>query len=271
MISLVLAAKVAVATAVAASTLGLAGSAASVPDIHGCAVGTSRTIEHVYTIKGNGPVCPSGSFAVDFGSGTGAQGPQGIQGPKGDPGAQGISGISGTNGTDGKDGAPGIKGDTGPVGPAGPAASDVNGSLVSTTNLTPTNNVPTGGSALARATQVGSFTLSAGTYLLNANFVASPDETSSAQAFPQLLLTRGGPLNSSFSTSFWNVGSGNLENPLASALPADVTNSNFSGSDVVIVPAGGQTFTVYAFGYNSDTGEGTYTLNGGSITAVQVG
>jgi hypothetical protein len=45
-------------------------------------------------------------------------------------------------------------------------------------------------------------------------------------------------------------------------------NSYFSGTGEITVPAGGETLDVYAFGYDSDEGQGTYALNSATVTAT---
>ena len=54
--------------------------------------------------------------------------------------------------------------------------------------------------------------------------------------------------------------SGALEQPTAGELPNDVINSNFSGSYVITVTSA-RRCTSCGFGYDSDTGAGTYTMN----------
>jgi hypothetical protein len=90
--------------ALAGTGLAAADAVTSTPTYHGCVVGTSRTLEHVYTSKT--PTCPSGSFAAKWNQ-TGPRGPQGIQGPPGPAGPstagpagldeQEVTGVSGTN------------------------------------------------------------------------------------------------------------------------------------------------------------------------------
>jgi hypothetical protein len=64
---------------------------------------------------------------------------------------------------------------------------------------------------------------------------------------------------------------GALENPTATILTdGDTINSYYSGDSEITVPAGGETLDVYAFGYDSDTGEGSYALNSAVITATQL-
>lgn len=52
------------AVALAGTGLAAADAVTSTPTYHGCVVGTSRTLEHVFTLKT--PTCPSGSFAAKW-------------------------------------------------------------------------------------------------------------------------------------------------------------------------------------------------------------
>ena len=88
--------------------------------------------------------------------------------------------------------------------------------------------------------------------------------------FPQLFVYNG-PVNSGFTNDLFNVGAGALENPTSTIVSdGDTINSYYSGESEITVPAGGETLDVYAFGYDSDTGEGTYALNSAVITATHL-
>jgi hypothetical protein len=64
----------ALAVAISGGAIAIAASAVtSTLTYHGCVIGTSRTLEHVYTSKT--PTCPSGSFAANWNQ-TGPRGPQ---------------------------------------------------------------------------------------------------------------------------------------------------------------------------------------------------
>lgn len=127
-----------------------------------------------------------------------------------------------------------------------------------------------GGSFTSKKTLVGTVPLDAGTYLLNIDFMASPNAVTSGDVYPQLFVYNG-PQVSGFANDLFNVGAGALENPTSAAVTSgDVINSYYSGSTEVTVPAGGETLDVYAFGYDSDTGAGTYTLNSATVTATQL-
>ena len=88
--------------------------------------------------------------------------------------------------------------------------------------------------------------------------------------FPQLFVYDG-PVNAQFTNDLFNIGAGALENPTATILTdGDTINSYYSGDSEITVPKGGETLDVYAFGYDSDTGEGSYALNSAVITATQL-
>ena|ERR1700722_14629606 len=247
-----------VAAVVGSSTaaLALTGSAATntATGAHGCVyTAKNRTLEHVYVNPKSGLTCPSGSFFLNLGGTAGPKGPAGPQGPKGDAGPQGPQG---------------------PQGPAGPAASDVNGSLASTwtpTAVTLPASITTGGSFTSRKTELGTLTLQPGKYLLNVNFMATPNAATSGDVFPSLYVYNGAQL-SDFSNDLFNAGSGALENPTSTEITDnDLVDSYFSGSGLVTVTGSAETLDIYAFGYDSDSGAGTYALDAASITAVQVG
>lgn len=125
-------------------------------------------------------------------------------------------------------------------------------------------SIPTGGGFVANSTAIGSVdSLDAGTYLLNFNAKAKADsDTGTAQVFPQFFIYDQAK-NPAFNGDLFNVGTGALE--------PNGTNhdSYFSGSSVVTVPAG-TVLHVYAFGYDSDQGAGSYDLEAASLDIVQL-
>jgi hypothetical protein len=153
---------------------------------------------------------------------------------------------------------------TGPQGPSGVVSS-------STTDLGGATSVPTGGGFVANATKVGTVSLpSAGTYLISLNAKATPNATTSGNVFPQFFVYDQAK-NSSFTGDLFNVGSGALENPTSSELPNDVIDSYYSGSNqITLTSTTGATLYIYAFGYDSDTGAGSYTLDDLTVTATQI-
>jgi hypothetical protein len=131
-------------------------------------------------------------------------------------------------------------------------------------------SIPTGGSFSKRSTEVGTIQLAAGTYLLNINAKATPNATTTGNVFPQLFVYNGAQLPD-FSNDVFNVGAGALENPSATELSqGTLIDSYYTGSNEITVPVGGETLHVYAFGYDSDTGQGTYALDSATVTATQV-
>jgi hypothetical protein len=235
----------AVAVGAIAISTGVAGassiSAAPKPGnftIVGCVAGSSRTLEHVFTDAANFKNCPSGSFAVAFNS-TGPKGATGATGAKGATGAQGPSGVVGVT----------------------------NQQLVTAPAGDP---VATGGSFTTLKTLVGTVALkAAGTYEVNVNYTATPNAVTGGEVFP-FLAVYDGAQKSDFSNDIFNVGSGALEQETTQLPAGDSINSNFSGSDVVTVPAGGETLDIYAFGNDSDQGQGSYVLNSATVNAVQL-
>lgn len=126
------------------------------------------------------------------------------------------------------------------------------------------SSVPTGGSFSANKTPIGSVDgLGAGTYLVNFSAKAAADaDTGAVQVFPQFFVYNGAA-KADFSNDLFNVGTGALE-PFGTN-----HDSYFSGSAVVTVPAG-SVLDVYAFGYDSDKGAGSYALEAASLDIVQL-
>ena len=202
--------------------------------------GSTRVLEHVFESNTSGTTCPSGSFLVYWG----------VTGPKGATGAPG---------------APGATGDPGAPGPSGVVSTAATQLVTASTPA-----IETGGSFTARKTLVGTVTLGAGTWLVDADFTATPNASTTGDVFPQLFVYNG-PVNSGFTNDLFNVGAGALENPTPTIVSdGDTINSYYSGESEITVPAGGETLDVYAFGYDSDTGEGTYALNSAVITATHL-
>ena len=157
---------------------------------------------------------------------------------------------------------------TGPKGAPGPSGVVSTAKQQLVTALPPI--IETGGSFTARKTLVGTVTLAAGAWLVDADFTATPDANDSGDVFPQLFVYDG-PVNTDFTNDLFNVGAGALEHlTLAMVVEDDAISSYYSGESEITVPAGGETLDVYAFGYDSDTGEGTYALNSAVITATHL-
>jgi hypothetical protein len=137
--------------------------------------------------------------------------------------------------------------------------------------LAPDTSISTGGSFSSRASLLdGSITLQPGVYSLSVSFEAAPAQTTPGAVFPQIMIYDGVKLPD-FSNDLFNIGSGSLEDPTAGELSAgDTIDSYYSGSDLITVTSA-ETLDVYGFGYDSDTGEGAWSLLSGSVTAVQAG
>ena len=225
----------------AGGALAATGAITGSGTIAGCITGSSRTLQDVHSPASNLRRCAKGSRIAWNEQGqkgaTGARGPQGPKGPKGATGPQGPSGVVST--------------------------SDTN--LV--TGTAP--NVATGGSFTAKKTLVGTVKLAAGTYLVNVNFVATPNAVTTGQVFPQVFVYNGAQ-QSDFSNDLFNVGSGALEQATQSEVTTDPINSYFSGSAEITVPSAGETLDVYAFGYDSDAGAGSYALNALHVTTTSL-
>lgn len=122
--------------------------------------------------------------------------------------------------------------------------------------------VNTGGSAVTNSKLLGTVTLAAGTYQVSLSAKATPSMTGAAQVFPAFFVYSQ-PISASFAGDEVNVGAGALESGGNTNI-----DSYYSGSGTIVVPSGGETLSLYAFGYDSDRGAGTYVLDTASLTAV---
>jgi Collagen triple helix repeat (20 copies) len=242
---------------VASAMTSAASSVAPPGPLYGCISNKTHLASGLFTVASQFKGCASGYTKFTVASIPGKTGPAG---PAGKTGATGATGKTGAKGDTGAPGAPGAPGSPGVV-------STKNTQLVTGTPV----SVKTGGSFSLRKTLVGTVSLAAGTYLVGVNFKATPNETTTGAVFPVLAVYNGPQLPGSFSNDIFNVGSGSLENPTAAELTAgNLIDSYFSGSDQITVPAGGETLDVYAFGYDSDSGAGTYALDSAIVTATQL-
>lgn len=151
---------------------------------------------------------------------------------------------------------------TGPAGPQGPSG------VVSTktTDLGAMASVPTGGSFVTNAPEVGTgISLEAGTYLISLNAKATPPSggTGTVEIFPQFFVYNQ-VKNTAFTGDVLNVGSGALESGTHATI-----DSYFSGAATVTLTQA-TTLHVYAFGYDSDTSAGHYILDDLSVTATEI-
>ena len=174
------------------------------------------------------------------------------------PGTQGLAGPRGRQGARGQQGPRGLTGAS--------AVTSTKTYALETDTTGDTDSVPTGGTFAGHAKQVGTVALPAGTYLLNLNFKATPNLITSGAIFPQGFVYNGAA-KSDFSNDLFNFGSGALA-PFNASTPSDQVNSYYSGSSEITVPSGGETLDVYAFGYDSDHGAGSYELNSATLTAT---
>lgn len=162
----------------------------------------------------------------------------------------------------------GTQGPAGPAGPVGPAGSQGPSGVVSvgTHDLGAVGSVPTGGSFVSRSTEVGTLDLAAGTYSVTLNAKATPPAggTGAVQVFPQFFVYNQ-VKNANFTGDLFNVGSGALESGVNATI-----DSYYSGTGTVTVPSGGETLHVYAFGYDSDQGAGSYALDDLALTVTQL-
>lgn len=148
--------------------------------------------------------------------------------------------------------------------PTAPAYSPPSATVYNAT--VPANDtIDTGGSAVSRATLVGTFTLNPGTYLLNLSAKATPNMTSDVQVSPSFF-AYDQAISSSFAGDLLNIGGTAIESGGNTSI-----DSYFSGSQIVTIPATSAapvTIYLYAFGYDSDTSAGTYTLDDLSASAI---
>ena len=245
--------------AAASTTTNVTPPAAGNYTVYGCVsnsrIPANRTMERVYWSAASYDAsggCPSGTTALAFNS----TGPAGKTGATGQAGPQGPAGTNGANGATGSQGPKGDTGATGAQGPSGVVST-------STTDLGSLASVTTGGSFVANATEVGTVTLPAGTYELSLNAKATPTMTSVVQVFPQFFVYNQ-VKNSNFSGDIFNVGSGALESGGNTNI-----DSYFTGGDLVTLTAT-TTLHIYAFGYDSDRGSGSYTLDDLTVSYIQV-
>lgn len=220
--------------------IGAASAATAVLALGGYAVGATKSSEIHACYKTRAPhtmvvqaKCPKGYTAISWNK-VGPQGPAGAKGATGAAGPQGPSGVVSTN----------------------------------TTDLGAVPSVPTGGGFVANATQVGTVQLGAGTYLINVNAKATPNAVTSGQVFPEFFVYNQAA-NSNFTGDLFNVGSGALEQFPTKVLSSKI-DSYYGGSAVITVPSGGETLHIYAFGYDSDQGAGSYALDDLAVTATQI-
>jgi hypothetical protein len=120
----------------------------------------------------------------------------------------------------------------------------------------------------AGKTLIGTLTLQPGTCEVFVNFKATPNAVTTGAVFPQMFINNGPQADGSFTNNLFSVGSGALEQATSAEITAhDLVDSYYSGSGVVTVTTA-ETLDFYAFGYDSDTGAGSYSLDSASVTTI---
>lgn len=124
--------------------------------------------------------------------------------------------------------------------------------------------INTGGSAATRSTDVGTLTLDPGTYLLSVNAKVTPTVQANAdtQVSPSFFVYDQA-ISSSFTGDLVNFGG----NPIESGANANI-DAYFGATQIVTITAPNTTLHFISFGYDNDRGEGTYTLDTMSVSAV---
>lgn len=125
--------------------------------------------------------------------------------------------------------------------------------------------VDTGGSFFARATDAGTVDLPAGSYLVTLSIKATPQVqgNTSVVVYPSVHLYDQ-VKNAAFTGDLLDTGGSPLES-------GTVTNADlFASNSGVVTLAQDTTLHLYAFGYDSDSGEGTYTLDSVTVTATPI-
>lgn len=183
--------------------------------------------------------CPAGTTSIVLGA----------QGPQGQPGLQGIQGVKGDKGD------PGTDGTNGSPGPSGVQA-------LATDPLTPANGIVTGGGFLAHATAVGTVPLDAGTYQLCINAKAEQPTAASGSVSAQLFVYDTDALaNQSFTGDLLNV---------SADTQGGTSHDAYLNGCTLVTEASPVTLHVYGFGYDSDTGSGSWNLMGGAVTTIKL-
>jgi len=178
--------------------------------------------------------CPVGMTEVKLntsGSASGSTGPQGPQGPQGPVGPKGD------------------KGDTGAAGET----------LISQTAI-PGATVATGGPFFANRTDLVKVTVPNGKYRVSLDVKVANVDGQAASIYPLIAVYNGTPL-ADFSNDLFNAGEG--------ALPAIHNIDQYIlGSEIVTVTNG--QIDIEGFGYDSDRGAGSFTVESGTVTVTAV-
>jgi hypothetical protein len=198
--------------------------------------------------------------------GTGKQGPAGADGKS----AYDIAKAGGYIGS-AAEWIASLKGDTGIPGPAGDPATDAFGKQGGSMVIEPTAIATIGGSWLTGKTTLKSFTLPAGTWLINSAVTfdrkdaSDPDyATPTTDTMPQFALRFNTDAN-----QFGEDAGTIMGNPVSKMGYVELTGS----STKAITLTDTTTITAYGFGYNEDRsgfGGGQITV-GGTVSAVKIG
>jgi hypothetical protein len=201
-----------------------AASSVTVPPAvtRGCVVGPNRTIMDGFENPTGFDNCKkTGGFAVALGGQTG---------PKGATGPQGA---------------------TGPAGPSGVVATGVQALTA--------GSVPTGGSFNAKAVEVGSIDLAAGTYLVGLKAQVEPSADSASGVNAQFFLYDQ-VKNASFAGDLLNIGT--------DVAPAGTSHDAYASGFTLVTLSEDTTLIVYGFGYDNDSGASDFTLISGPSSQV---
>jgi hypothetical protein len=154
-----------------------------------------------------------------------------------------ITSLAGQDGKDGEQGPKGEKGDKGEKGEPGDPATDVLGSSVVAETFNG-NVASIGGSFADRATELGTFDLQAGTYLISSDGFFITNQATSGETRMQLAI-RG------VDGSKWGQDYGTCFTGLISQLQGREATCNTTRTITVESP---MTVEVYGFGYADDQG-----------------
>ena len=236
-----------IGTSYAATNLAATPVPANPSNIYGCdMLSAGRTLENVYTNEQNWASaggCSRGGFPVTVTSAAGATGAQGATGPSGATGAQGATGPSGATGATGAQGA---------TGPSGVQA-------LTSTAFGENDGIVTGGSFFTLSTLVGSTAvLPAGTYQFCVNGKAEQPTTATGSVSPQLFLYDQAK-NAAFAGDLLNESTSTQGGTKHDAYLNGCTDATLSSPTAL---------NLYAFGYDSDNGAGSFNLMSATVTTI---
>jgi Collagen triple helix repeat (20 copies) len=179
-----------------------------------------------------------------------------MDGTDGTQGLTGATGAPGPAGPAGANGAPGAQGPAGTDGAQGPSGVQA----LNAVSISETDGIVTGGSFVSRSTEVGTMPLAAGTYQMCVNGKAEQPIAASGAVSAQLFL-----YDQAKSSSF----TGDLLNVSADTQGGTSHDAYLNGCTLV-TEASPVTLHLYAFGYDSDQGNGSWNLMDATITTIQL-